>query len=139
MCSRLGNPQPCFPEGETCGERAEFGMAGGEHSTREHSGQEINAEALALLRPVKGGHSLPEAGDRSAIMAQVIVGDAEVLVRQRLQDDFSAGRSERAGALSVFLPLLGQWVDVGRWQRDLAPRTETPVGPLTSAEPRAPA
>jgi len=34
---------------------------------------------------------------------------------------------------------LGQWVDVGRWQRDLAPRTMTPVGPLTSAEPLAPA
>jgi phosphinothricin acetyltransferase len=27
----------------------------------------------------------------------------------------------------------GKWVDVGRWQRDLAPRTDAPREPLTSA------
>jgi len=32
---------------------------------------------------------------------------------------------------------LGQWVDVGRWQRDLAARTDMPVAPLTSAELQA--
>ena len=28
---------------------------------------------------------------------------------------------------------LGKWVDVGRWQRDLSPRTNVPAEPLTSA------
>ena len=31
---------------------------------------------------------------------------------------------------------LGQWVDVGRWQKDLAPRTPEPAEPLTSTEVR---
>jgi L-amino acid N-acyltransferase YncA len=29
---------------------------------------------------------------------------------------------------------LGEWVDVGRWQKDLAPRSETPVEPLPFLE-----
>jgi phosphinothricin acetyltransferase len=27
----------------------------------------------------------------------------------------------------------GQWVDVGRWQKDLAPRRASPIGPLPAA------
>lgn len=32
---------------------------------------------------------------------------------------------------------LGEWIDVGRWQRDLAPRTAEPKCPLSSTELRA--
>ena len=52
-------------------------------------------EALAAPRPLEGRHGLPEAVDRPTIVALGLVGDAEVVVRQRLQDDLPAGRGER--------------------------------------------
>ena len=100
MSDRLGNPQPFFPEGPALGERAQLGMAPGEPGTGEHGGQEDLAEALVAPRPVEGRHGLPEAVDRPTIVALGLVGYAEVLVRQRLQDDIPAGRGEREGALA---------------------------------------
>ena len=96
---RLGNPEPFFPEGTALGERAQLGMAPGEVGTGGHGGQEDLAEALVAPRPVEGRHGLPEAVDRPTIVALGLVGVAEVLVRQRLQDDIPAGRGEREGAL----------------------------------------
>ena len=63
------------------------------------AGREHLTEALAALRPVEGRHGLPEAVDRPTIVALGMVGDAEVVVRQRLQDDIPTGRGERQGAL----------------------------------------
>ena len=96
---RLGNPQPFFPEGTALGERAQLGMAPGEEGTGEHGGQDGVPEALMAPRPVEGRHGLPEAVDRPTIVALGSVGEAEVIVRQRLQDDIPAGRGERQGAL----------------------------------------
>ena len=48
---------------------------------------------------VEGPHGLPETVDRPTIVALGLVGDAEVQVRQQVQDDLPTGRSEREGAL----------------------------------------
>ena len=73
-------------------------MALGEPGTGLHGGQEDLTEALATPRSVEGRHSLPEAVDRSTIVALELIGKAEVVVRQRVQDDIPAGRGEREGA-----------------------------------------
>ena len=49
--------------------------------------------------PLEGRHGLPEAVDRPPIVTLGLVGEAEVVVRQRVQDDIPAGRGEREGAL----------------------------------------
>ena len=98
--NRLGNPQPFFPEGPALGERAQLGMAPGEVGTGVHGGQDELAEALVAPRPLEGRHGLPEAVDRPTIVALGLVGLAEVLVRQRVQDDIPTGRGEREGALA---------------------------------------
>ena len=56
-------------------------------------------EALAAPRPLERCHGLPEAVDRPPIVTLGLVGDAEVLIRQRVQDDLPAGRGEREGTL----------------------------------------
>ena len=99
MSHRLGNPQPFFPKGPALGERAEFGMARGEVGTGEHGGQEDLPEVLAASLPFEGRHALHVAVDRPTIVALGMVGKAEVLVRQRLQDDIPAGRGECDGAV----------------------------------------
>ena len=99
VSNRLGNPEPFFPEGTALGERAQLGMAPGEPGTGVHGGQDDLTEALVAPRPVEGRHGLPEAVDRPTIVALGLVGYAEVLVRQRLQDDIPAGRGEREGTL----------------------------------------
>ena len=99
MINRLGNPEPFFPEGPALGERAQLGMAHGEAGTGVHGGQDDLTEALVAPRPVEGRHGLPEAVDRPTIVALGLVGEAEVVVRQRVQDDIPAGRGEREGAL----------------------------------------
>ena len=100
MLNRLGNPEPFFPEGTALGEHAQLGMAHRRARHGRHGGQEELAEALAALRSVEGRHGLPEAVDRPTIVALGLVGLAEVLVRQRVQDDIPAGRGEREGALA---------------------------------------
>ena len=90
MINRLGNPEPFFPEGTALGEHAQLGMAPGELGTGVHGGQDDLTEALVALRPVEGRHGLPEAVDRPTIVALGLVGYAEVLVRQRVQDDIPA-------------------------------------------------
>jgi hypothetical protein len=67
--------------------------------TGEYGGQDELTEALAVLRPAQGGHGLPETVDRPPIVALGSVGDAEALVRQRLQDQIPASRGEREGML----------------------------------------
>ena len=71
----------------------------GEVGTGEHGRQDDLTEVLAAPRPVECRHGLPEAVDCSTIVTLGLVGFAEVLVRQRLQDNLPAGRGERQGAL----------------------------------------
>src|SRR4029453_11281508 len=100
MSDRLGNLQPFFPEGVALGKRAQLGMAHGELTTRLHSGQEDLTEALAASHPVEGHYGCPKPGARPPIVALSVVGEAEVVVCQRLQDDVPASRGEREGALA---------------------------------------
>jgi len=74
-------------------------MAPGEEDMGDHSGQVSLAQALAAPCPIEGPHSLPEAVYRSMIVALGMVGSAEVLIFQRVQDDILAIRGEREGAL----------------------------------------
>jgi hypothetical protein len=100
VIDRLGNPEPFFPEGPALGERAQLGMARGEPGTGMHGGQEDLTEALVASRSFEGRHGLPEAVDRPTIVALGLVSEAQVAVRQRLQDDLPASRGEREGALA---------------------------------------
>ena len=95
MSHRLGNPQPFFTEGPALGEHPQRGMAGSELSTGGHGRQEDLTEALAAPCTLKGRYSLPEAVYRPTIVALALIGLAEEAVRQGLQDDIPASRSER--------------------------------------------
>ena len=59
-------------------------MAYGEAGTGVDGGQENLAKALAVPRPGEERHGLPEAVKRQTIVAPGLVGEAEVLVRQRV-------------------------------------------------------
>ena len=96
---RLRDPEPFFPKGPALGERAQLGIAPGKPGTGEHGGQEHMTEALVAPRAVEGHHGLPEAIDRPTIVALGLVGVAEVLVRQRVQDGIPSGRGEWPGTL----------------------------------------
>jgi hypothetical protein len=99
VIDRLGNPEPFFRESLTLGERPQLGMALGEAASGVHSGQDNLAKALAALRPVKEHYDLPETVYCPMIVALELVGLAEELIRQRVQDTIPAGRGEREGAL----------------------------------------
>jgi hypothetical protein len=75
-------------------------MAPGEPGTGVYGGQEDPTEALVAPLALEGRHGLPEALDRPPKVALGIVGQAEVLVRQRLQDNLPTGCGEREGALT---------------------------------------
>ena len=100
VCHRLGNLEPFFCEGPALSEHARA-----QHGTRRARARELTAgratlpEALVAPLPVQGLYSLPEIVDRLTIVALAEVGSAEVVVRQRVQDDIPAGRGERQGAL----------------------------------------
>ena len=68
---------------------------------------------------------LERQGFVTAIAGIALPNDASVALHEKL--GFKLSGIERGVGFK-----LGQWVDVGRWQRDLAPRTETPAEPLTS-------
>lgn len=81
-------------------------------------GRQLLAAHLALLErqgfvTIVAGIALPNA--------------ASVALHEKL--GFSLSGIERGVGYKF-----GQWVDVGRWQKDLAPRTATPVGPLPFKE-----
>ena len=77
-------------------------MARREIRRGEH-GEDKLTEALMARYTVEGRHGLPETIDRPPIVALRLVGNAEVQVRQQVQDDLPTGRSEREGAPGVIL------------------------------------
>jgi hypothetical protein len=99
VIDRLGNPQSFFPDGIARGERAQLGMAFGKPGTQAHSREEDLTAALVTSPPVEERHGRLEAVDGPMIVALELVGFAEVAVRQGLQDELPAVRSERQGAL----------------------------------------
>jgi hypothetical protein len=96
----LSNPQAFLPQGDTLGERTKLGMAPGKVGAGEHGGEGELTEAFVAPCPLEGRHGLPEAVDRPMIVALGLVGCAEIVVRQQVQDNLPAGHGERQGALS---------------------------------------
>jgi len=68
---------------------------------------------------------LERQGFVTAIAGIALPNDVSVALHEKL--GFSLAGVERGVGFK-----LGKWVDVGRWQRDLAPRLEVPVEPVTS-------
>jgi L-amino acid N-acyltransferase YncA len=66
---------------------------------------------------------LQRQGFVTVIAGIALPNDASVALHERL--GFTLSGIERGVGFK-----LGQWVDVGRWQRDLAPRTADPPEPL---------
>src|SRR5262245_30583633 len=97
MIGRFGHPEPCFSQSPALSECTQLGMAPGEPGTGLHGGQDNLSEALITLRPVEGGHSLPEAVDRPTIFPLGPMGIAEVEVHQRVQNDIPVARGQREG------------------------------------------
>src|SRR5215831_17577351 len=100
VIDRSSNMQPFFPEAHSFSERAQLGMARGKPGTGKHGGQDDLTEALAVPRTRERGHGLLEAVSGLMIVALVPVGEADVLVRQRVQDAIPASRGERQGTLA---------------------------------------
>src|SRR4029434_4698972 len=98
MINRLGNLEPFIPDRPALGERAELSMARSEIRRGEHGGDQLT-DALVTLHTVEGCHGLPEIVDRPTIVALHLVDDAEVYVRQPVQNALPPRRSERKGAL----------------------------------------
>lgn len=69
---------------------------------------------------------LERQGFVTAIAGIALPNDASVALHEKL--GFSLSGIERGVGFK-----LGQWVDVGRWQRDLAPRCPRPKEPLPAA------
>jgi L-amino acid N-acyltransferase YncA len=90
-----------------------------------------------------GIYLLPEAQGRG-IAGELLAQHLDLLERQgfvtaiagiALPNDPSVALHERLGFTLLGIERgvgfkLGRWVDVGRWQRDLAPRPATPIDPL---------
>lgn len=74
----------------------------------------------ALLRELLA--RLTNAGFVNAIARIALPNDASVRL-------FESHGFEPIGTARGIGYKLGRWVDVGEWQRDLAPRTERPTGP----------
>lgn len=70
---------------------------------------------------------LERQGFVTAIAGIALPNDASVALHEKL--GFTLSGTERGVGFKF-----GDWVDVGRWQRDLAPRTAVPAEPLISAE-----
>ena len=68
---------------------------------------------------------LTRQGFVTAIAGIALPNDASVKLHEKL--GFTLAGIERGVGFK-----LGEWVDVGRWQRDLAPRTAEPGEPLTT-------
>jgi phosphinothricin acetyltransferase len=73
---------------------------------------------------------LERQGFVTIVAGIALPNDASVALHEKL--GFTLSGIERGVGYKV-----GQWIDVGRWQRDLAARTDMPVAPLTSAELQA--
>jgi hypothetical protein len=67
--------------------------------TRLHGRQVDLTEALVALSPVEGRRGLSVAVDCSTIITLGPIGEAKIVVRQRVQDNLTVGHSEREGTL----------------------------------------
>jgi hypothetical protein len=101
VIDRLGHPEPFVPEGIALGERAQLSMTHDEADTGAHGGRDEVTEALAAPHTLEGRPRLFEAVDRPMIIGMELVGSTKVEVRQRVQNNFPAGRGEGEGTLGA--------------------------------------
>lgn len=89
---------------------------------------EPGAQGRGIGRKLLAAHLelLERQGFVTAIAGIALPNEASVALHEKL--GFTLSGVERGVGFKF-----GQWVDVGRWQRDLAPRTDAPAEPLTSA------
>jgi L-amino acid N-acyltransferase YncA len=87
------------------------------------------AQGRGIGRRLLGAHLdlLEQQGFVTVIAGIALPNEASVAVHEKL--GFVLSGIERGVGFK-----LGQWVDVGRWQKDLARRTEVPAEPLPFAE-----
>ena len=87
-----------------------------------------DARGKGIGRELLGAHLdlLERQGFVTAIAGIALPNEASVALHEKLS--FVLSGVERGVGFK-----LGQWVDVGRWQRDLAPRTATPEEPRPAA------
>jgi phosphinothricin acetyltransferase len=88
---------------------------------------DVSAQGHGLGRQLLAAHLdlLERQGFVTAIAGIALPNDASIALHEKL--GFRLSGIERGVGFK-----LGQWIDVGRWQRDLALRTETPAEPLIS-------
>jgi phosphinothricin acetyltransferase len=88
------------------------------------------AQGRGLGRKLLAGHLdlLERQGFVTAIAGIALPNDASIALHEKL--GFTLSGIERGVGFK-----LGRWIDVGRWQRDLAPRTGSPAEPRTNSSP----
>ncbi len=91
---------------------------------------ETGARGRGIGRKLLAAHLdlLERQGFVTAIAGIALPNEASVVLHEKF--GFALSGVERGVGFKF-----GQWVDVGRWQRDLAPRTIVPAEPLISASP----
>ena len=91
---------------------------------------ETGAQGRGIGRKLLAAHLdlLERQGFVTAIAGIALPNEASVALHEKF--GFALSGVERGVGFKF-----GQWVDVGRWQRDLAPRTIVPAEPLISASP----
>jgi L-amino acid N-acyltransferase YncA len=87
-----------------------------------------SAQGRGIGRRLLAAHlsALEQQGFVTAIAGIALPNDASVSLHEKL--GFELAGVERGVGFK-----LGRWIDVGRWQRDLAPRSDTPQEPRLSA------
>ena len=111
MSHRLGNAQPCVPDGAPCGECAALGMARASAAREARRAGDPHRRAH-VGAPPRAPRASAQAIDGPTIVTLVLVGDTEILLRQRMQDHVAVGRGHRRGALG------------GGWPRSYAPSSK---------------
>lgn len=86
---------------------------------------EVAAQGRGIGRKLLTAHLalLERQGFVTIVAGIALPNDASVALHEKL--GFTLSGIERGVGFK-----LGEWVDVGRWQRDLAPRSESPSEPL---------
>jgi phosphinothricin acetyltransferase len=94
---------------------------------------DASAQGRGLGRKLLGAHVelLERQGFVTAIAGIALPNEVSVALHEKL--GFTLSGIERGVGFK-----LGEWVDVGRWQKDLAARAETPAQPLPYASVGAP-
>jgi phosphinothricin acetyltransferase len=98
-----------------------------------------DAQGRGLGRRLLSAHLdlLKRQGFVTIVAGIALPNEASVALHEKL--GFTLSGIERGVGFK-----LGRWIDVGRWQKDLAPRLDAPPGPVPAAEawreyPRLPA